>query len=71
VGEVDGKQKYEQLLKPGQTVADVVAAEKRREEAIRQAGRWVTRWDWETACNRAALAAHLQRAFSAAAARAA
>lgn len=37
LGEFDGKQKYHQLLKPGQTPADAVFAEKKREDRLREA----------------------------------
>lgn len=61
-GEVDGKFKYDQLLQPGQTAADAVMAEKRRDEALRQLGYWPTHWDWATANDRRALAALLNGA---------
>lgn len=67
IGEVDGKEKYGALLREGQTPADVLLAEKRREEELRQAGWWITRWGWDVACNRDALAAQLTRAFRVAA----
>ncbi len=44
VGEVDGKVKYGDLLRPGQTAADAVMAEKAREQSIRDQGFWVVRW---------------------------
>lgn len=44
VGEFDGEIKYGRLLRPGQSVADVIRAEKAREEAIRRTGNWVVRW---------------------------
>ncbi|WGT46915.1 hypothetical protein [Tessaracoccus lacteus] len=47
VGEVDGRWKYDELLRHGETSADVIMREKRREEAIRQAGYWIVRWDWK------------------------
>lgn len=46
VGEVDGRWKYDQLLRPGETSSEVIMREKRREEALRQAGYWIVRWDW-------------------------
>jgi len=46
VGEFDGKVKYGRLLKPGQSVADVVYAERLREDAIRDQGWQVVRWTW-------------------------
>lgn len=63
VGEVDGKWKYGQLLRPGQTPEAAIMAEKKREESIRQQGFWVVRWDWETASNPVQLAALLRRAL--------
>lgn len=44
VGEYDGLSKYGRLLKPGQNVQDVIAAEKRREEEIRRHDWWIGRW---------------------------
>lgn len=64
VGEADGREKYGRLLRPDQEPADAVMAEKRREERIRQAGYWVTRWGWQEACNRAVLGSQLRRAFA-------
>lgn len=63
VGEVDGRIKYDQLLAPGETAADVVLAEKRREESIRQAGYWLVRWGWAEACRPQVLGARIRRAF--------
>jgi hypothetical protein len=39
-GEFDGKLKYGALLRPGQTATDVVLAEKRREDMIRELTGW-------------------------------
>ena len=36
LGEFDGKQKYDQLLRPGQSPADAVFAEKKREDRLRE-----------------------------------
>lgn len=44
VGEFDGFVKYGRLLKPGQEPGDVVFAEKRREDAIRDLDWQVVRW---------------------------
>lgn len=63
VGEVDGKAKYEQLLKPGQSAAEAVMEEKRREQRIRRCGLWVVRWGWAEATNGARLAAVLNDGF--------
>lgn len=49
VGEMDGKAKYGELLRPGQDPADAIMAEKQREQAIRQAGYWIVRWGWKEA----------------------
>ncbi|WP_299575868.1 hypothetical protein [uncultured Williamsia sp.] len=46
VGEFDGHVKYGRLLKPGQTVADVVEDEKAREDLLRWDGSMVVRWIW-------------------------
>ncbi|CAM3959127.1 hypothetical protein [Smaragdicoccus niigatensis] len=47
IGEFDGKTKYTKYAKPGQSVADVVIAEKRREDAFRDLGFRVSRWVWD------------------------
>lgn len=65
VGEVDGRTKYS-VPDRGRTAADVITAEKRREELIRQCGWWVTRWSWEIASDHARLGDHLRQAFRAA-----
>lgn len=44
VGEFDGWVKYGRLLKPGQSLEQVLEGEKRREENIRRCGWWVARW---------------------------
>ncbi|MGO1383213.1 MAG: hypothetical protein ACTHU1_00260, partial [Arachnia sp.] len=64
VGEVDGKVKYGQLLRPGQSADAVIMAEKRREELIRQQGWWIVRWDWSTATDPQALGTLLRRSMS-------
>jgi hypothetical protein len=46
VGEFDGRVKYGRLLRPGQEPGDVVFAEKRREDAIRDQDWGVVRWTW-------------------------
>jgi len=46
VGEFDGLVKYGRLLEPGQVPADVLFAEKRREDAMRAQLRGLTRWTW-------------------------
>ncbi len=47
VGEFDGAVKYGRLLKPGQSVADVVEAEKLREQVLIEQGWIVIRWTWK------------------------
>ncbi|MBC3194358.1 type IV toxin-antitoxin system AbiEi family antitoxin domain-containing protein [Pseudonocardia sp. C8] len=47
VGEFDGRIKYTRgLLRPGETLEEVVWREKRREDEIRDTGRTVVRWVW-------------------------
>lgn len=47
VGEFDGKVKYGRNVRPGQDPGDVVFAEKRREDALRDLGFEVVRWTWD------------------------
>jgi hypothetical protein len=50
IGEFDGHGKYlREELRGGQTVADVVVAEKLREDRLRACGPRMTRWGWEIA----------------------
>lgn len=49
VGECDGKFKYADLLRPGERPEDAVMREKHREERIRGAGYWISRWSWHDA----------------------
>ena len=63
VGEFDGRIKYGRLLKPGQDVGDVVYAEKRREDAIRDEDLGVVRWCWEDLTDFAPTAARLRQRF--------
>lgn len=51
VGEFDGKTKYADLLRPGETAADVVMREKRREAHLRAAGWSVVRWTYADVLN--------------------
>lgn len=46
IGEFDGRIKYDQLVPAGRTAADVVMAEKERENRFRRLGYWVHRWGW-------------------------
>jgi hypothetical protein len=47
VGEFDGLVKYGRTLRPGQDVAEVLVAEKVREDALRDEDLGVVRWIWE------------------------
>lgn len=60
IGEFDGFGKYlrEELL-AGQSTADAVIAEKKREDRLRALGPRVTRWGWDVARSVNLLAAHL------------
>ncbi|MFT3968756.1 MAG: type IV toxin-antitoxin system AbiEi family antitoxin domain-containing protein [Micropruina sp.] len=46
LGEFDGKVKYSDLLRPGESAADVLMREKRREADLRAAGWWIVRWTY-------------------------
>jgi hypothetical protein len=63
LGEFDGKEKYGRLLRPGQTAADAVFAEKRREDALRDLGWQIVRWLWEDLYHPEELRRRLERAF--------
>ena len=63
VGECDGKVKYGVLLEAGETAADAVMREKRREERIRGAGYWISRWDWADAWHPPSLKGILDTGF--------
>jgi len=60
IGEFDGYGKYlrEELL-AGQTTAEAVIAEKKREDRLRRCGHGVVRWDWSVARSAARLGALL------------
>jgi hypothetical protein len=64
LGEFDGRVKYGRLLKPGQTIADVVFEEKRREDALRNLGWEVVRWVWDDLKDPQSLRKRLERAFA-------
>ena len=63
VGEFDGRIKYDQLLRPGETSADAVYAEKLREDALRDEGLGVVRWGWTDLGNFTATAERLRARF--------
>ena len=64
LGEFDGTIKYGRLLKPGQRLQDVLVAEKRREDALRDAGWQVVRWIWSELYRPSELLERLDRAFA-------
>jgi hypothetical protein len=63
LGEFDGRTKYEQLRRPGQSAADVVYEEKRREDAVRDLDWQVVRWGAADLERPGELRARLLRAF--------
>ena len=63
VGEFDGRIKYGRLLKPGQRVEDVMAAERAREVRLEQLGWMVVRWVWADLQHPKRLAAKLRLAL--------
>lgn len=48
IGEFDGMHKYDNLIRDGETVRDVLIREKRREGALAEQGIVVIRWTWST-----------------------
>jgi len=63
LGEFDGRVKYEQLLRPGETAGDAVWREKWREDAIRDLGWQVVRWGTSQLADEQQLRDRLLRAF--------
>jgi len=61
VGEVDGRIKYESLLRPGERAVDAVIREKRRENDIQALGWVVFRWFPDDLSNPAVLCSRLRR----------
>lgn len=61
IGEYHGPEKYGRLLRPGQTVSDVVVAEKDREAAIRDQGFQIIRFSAADLRNPRAAAYRLRR----------
>ena len=64
LGEFDGKIKYGRLLRPTQSIQDVIYQEKLREDALRDAGWQVVRWTWPDLYQPGLLADRLRRAFA-------
>lgn len=63
VGEFDGRSKYGRLVPDGQVPADVVWAEKLREDAIRNAGWEVVRWVWDELATPSLVVERIREAF--------
>jgi hypothetical protein len=63
IGEFDGKIKYGELVREGQTPADVLFAEKQREDRLRALGWQVVRWVWTDLLRPLALVRRLHAAF--------
>ncbi len=62
--EFDGKEKYLKYLRPGETVADAVLREKRREDLIREVTGWtVVRVVWADLADPRRLIARIERAM--------
>lgn len=64
VGEFDGRTKYGRGLRPGQNPGDVVFAEKRREDALRDLDYQMARWTWDELRPFDAAAERIRRAFT-------
>lgn len=64
VGEFDGKVKYGRTLRPGRDVGEVVYAEKRREDSLRDLHLQFVRWCWDEICPFDDVAARIWRAFA-------
>ncbi|TQM37292.1 type IV toxin-antitoxin system AbiEi family antitoxin domain-containing protein [Pseudonocardia cypriaca] len=65
VGEFDGLVKYGRLLRPGQDPAEVMVAEKLREDEVRDRGLRVVRWIWADIDQFDPVSERLCRAFAA------
>jgi hypothetical protein len=64
IGEFDGKIKYGRLLKPGQSLEDVIFAEKVREDALRDLGWHIVRWLWADLYRPGVIRDRVLRAFA-------
>jgi very-short-patch-repair endonuclease len=64
IAEFDGKIKYGRMLKSGQSVEDVLFAEKRREDALRDLGWQIVRWLWADLYRRGIIRDRVLRAFA-------
>jgi hypothetical protein len=64
VGEFDGKVKYGRTLHPGQDLEEVLAAEKAREDLIRDSDLQVARWIWRDFYRPGVIRDRVLRAFA-------
>ncbi|PSK93819.1 putative AbiEi antitoxin of type IV toxin-antitoxin system [Haloactinopolyspora alba] len=64
VGEFDGREKYQRLLRPGETPGDAMWREKRREDRLRERGLQVVRPVWADLCRDDVVAARYRQAFA-------
>lgn len=64
LGEFDGRVTYGRLLKPGESVEEVVYREKLREDAMRDLGWRMARWTWPDLYPGQVLVERLQRALA-------
>ena len=64
IGEFDGKIKYGRMLKSGQSIEEVLFAEKRREDALRDLGWQIVRWLWADLYRRGIIRDRVLRAFA-------
>ena len=64
IGEFDGKIKYGRLLKPGQSIEEVLFEEKRREDALRDLGWQIVRWLWADLYRPGVIRDRVLRAFA-------
>ncbi|TDC52563.1 hypothetical protein E1212_08185 [Jiangella ureilytica] len=64
VGEFDGRQKYERLLRPGETAEDAIWREKVREDRLRERGLQVVRTVWADLYRDDAVASRYLSAFA-------
>jgi hypothetical protein len=58
------RSKYGRLLKPGQSIEDVLFEEKRREEALRDLGWQIVRWLWADLYRPGVIRDRVLRAFA-------
>jgi hypothetical protein len=63
--EFDGRLKYERFARPGESAADVVVREKRREDRVRRLTGWICiRITWADLASPARIAAKVRQAFA-------